>query len=109
MMPADPSTGRTAPTVDAAIVPQPQPPGSSIKQRGRREEFIIVLPETTVEAASQTMTRLQRELTKHFFLADNEKVLITFSAGVVPYNTPSTTIGLHWIWERFSGLPSPLR
>jgi diguanylate cyclase len=46
------------------------------------EEFLILLPETTVEAASQTMTRLQRELTKHFFMADNEKVLITFSAGV---------------------------
>ncbi|MES2318014.1 MAG: diguanylate cyclase [Pseudomonadota bacterium] len=46
------------------------------------EEFLILLPETTVEAASQTMTRLQRELTKHFFLHDNEKVLITFSAGV---------------------------
>ena len=46
------------------------------------EEFLILLPETTVEAASATMTRLQRELTKHFFMADNEKVLITFSAGV---------------------------
>ncbi|SHG45151.1 GGDEF domain-containing protein [Massilia sp. CF038] len=46
------------------------------------EEFLILLPETTVDAASQTMTRLQRELTKHFFLHDNEKVLITFSAGV---------------------------
>jgi diguanylate cyclase len=46
------------------------------------EEFLILLPETTIEAASQTMTRLQRELTKHFFLHDNEKVLITFSAGV---------------------------
>ena len=46
------------------------------------EEFLILLPETTVEAASQTMTRLQRELTKHFFLHENEKVLITFSAGV---------------------------
>ncbi|MGV7209062.1 GGDEF domain-containing protein [Oxalobacteraceae bacterium A2-2] len=46
------------------------------------EEFLILMPETTVEAASATMTRLQRELTKHFFLADNEKVLITFSAGV---------------------------
>ena len=46
------------------------------------EEFLILLPETTVEAASATMTRLQRELTKHFFLHDNEKVLITFSAGV---------------------------
>jgi len=46
------------------------------------EEFLILLPETTVDAASQTMTRVQRELTKHFFLHDNEKVLITFSAGV---------------------------
>jgi diguanylate cyclase len=46
------------------------------------EEFLILMPETTVEAASSTMTRLQRELTRHFFLHDNEKVLITFSAGV---------------------------
>jgi diguanylate cyclase len=46
------------------------------------EEFLILLPETSVEAASLTMTRLQRELTRHFFLHDNEKVLITFSAGV---------------------------
>jgi diguanylate cyclase len=46
------------------------------------EEFMILLPETGVEAAAQTMTRLQRELTKHFFMHDNEKVLITFSAGV---------------------------
>jgi diguanylate cyclase len=28
------------------------------------------------------MTRLQRELTKRFFLAGTEQVLITFSAGV---------------------------
>jgi diguanylate cyclase len=46
------------------------------------EDFLIMMPETTVEAASSTMTRLQRELTRHFFLHDNEKVLITFSAGV---------------------------
>ncbi|RYE63827.1 MAG: diguanylate cyclase, partial [Oxalobacteraceae bacterium] len=46
------------------------------------EEFLIVLPETTVEAAAATMTRLQRELTRHFFLHENEKLLITFSAGV---------------------------
>lgn len=46
------------------------------------EEFLIVLPETTIEAAAATMTRLQRELTRHFFLHENEKLLITFSAGV---------------------------
>jgi diguanylate cyclase len=46
------------------------------------EEFLIMLPETPIEAAVQTMVRLQRELTRHFFLHDNEKLLITFSAGV---------------------------
>jgi diguanylate cyclase len=46
------------------------------------EEFLILLPETDVESAAQTMTRLQRELTRQFFLHENEKLLITFSAGV---------------------------
>ncbi|QBE64858.1 GGDEF domain-containing protein [Pseudoduganella lutea] len=46
------------------------------------EEFVILLPETAVDAAVATMTRLQRELTRHFFLHENEKLLITFSAGV---------------------------
>jgi diguanylate cyclase len=50
--------------------------------RSGGEEFLILLPETSAEAAAQTMTRLQRELTRHFFLHDNEKHLITFSAGV---------------------------
>jgi len=46
------------------------------------EEFLILLPETTVDAASSAMVRVQRELTRHFFLHDNEKTLITFSCGV---------------------------
>jgi diguanylate cyclase len=46
------------------------------------EEFLILLPETSLEAAEGTMTRLQRELTRHFFMHDNERMLITFSAGV---------------------------
>jgi diguanylate cyclase len=46
------------------------------------EEFLILLPETNVEAASSAMVRVQRELTKHFFLHENEKMLITFSCGV---------------------------
>ncbi len=46
------------------------------------EEFLIMLPETTIEDAAAAMTRLQRELTRQFFLHDNEKLLITFSAGV---------------------------
>lgn len=46
------------------------------------EEFLILLPETTIDAAAAAMVRVQRELTKHFFLHDNEKMLITFSCGV---------------------------
>ena len=46
------------------------------------EEFVILLPETPVDEAVIALTRLQRELTKKFFLNGNEKVLITFSAGV---------------------------
>jgi len=46
------------------------------------EEFVILLPDTLLEHGIEAMTRLQRELTKRFFLAGTEKVLITFSAGV---------------------------
>jgi diguanylate cyclase len=46
------------------------------------EEFMILLPETTVEAAAAAMVRVQRELTRHFFMYENEKMLITFSCGV---------------------------
>jgi len=46
------------------------------------EEFVIILPDTPLESGIEAMTRLQRELTKRFFLAGTEKVLITFSAGV---------------------------
>ena len=46
------------------------------------EEFLIILPDTGLEEAMETITRLQRELTKKFFLHHNERLLITFSAGV---------------------------
>lgn len=46
------------------------------------EEFVILLPDTPLADASAVLTRLQRELTKKFFLHGNDKVLITFSAGV---------------------------
>ncbi len=46
------------------------------------EEFLILLPETTLESAMQTVTRLQRELTKRIFMHRHERLLITFSAGV---------------------------
>jgi diguanylate cyclase len=46
------------------------------------EEFVILLPDTPLDKGVAAMTRLQRELTKMFFLAGTEKAFITFSAGV---------------------------
>jgi len=46
------------------------------------EEFLIIMPNTGLDEAAATITRLQRELTKRFFLHDNKRLLITFSAGV---------------------------
>ena len=46
------------------------------------EEFVILMPDTHLDEGVETMRRLQRELTRNFFLAGNEKLLITFSAGV---------------------------
>ena len=54
------------------------------------EEFVILLPETPLADAVTALTRLQRELTKKFFLNANEKVLITFSAGVTQLQTDDT-------------------
>ena len=54
------------------------------------EEFIILLPETHLDEAVAALTRLQRELTKKFFLHANEKVLITFSAGVTEMHADDT-------------------
>lgn len=48
------------------------------------EEFVILLPETGDSDAHQALVRLQRELTREFFMADQQKVVITFSAGVTP-------------------------
>lgn len=49
------------------------------------EEFLIILPDTPLQDAVSALTRLQRELTKRFFLHQNEKLLITFSAGVTAF------------------------
>ncbi len=54
------------------------------------EEFIVLLPETPLDDAVSALTRLQRELTKKFFMHDNEKVLITFSAGVTQMTADDT-------------------
>ena len=41
-----------------------------------------MLPNTGRDEAAQVVTRLQRSLTKKYFLDNNERVLITFSAGI---------------------------
>ena len=46
------------------------------------EEFVMVLPDTPLSQGVEAMQRLQRELTTRFFLRNNERILITFSAGV---------------------------
>lgn len=62
--------------VQAAVRPQ------DMLARYGGEEFLVLLPDTSVDAAAAVMTRVQRELTREFFLHNNEKVLITFSCGV---------------------------
>lgn len=46
------------------------------------EEFLILLPDTALDDGISALRRVQRELTKRIFLHDNQKLLITFSAGV---------------------------
>ena len=49
------------------------------------EEFVVLLINTRLDEAVTVMARLQRELTKRFFLHNNDKILITFSAGVTEF------------------------
>jgi len=46
------------------------------------EEFIILFSDTAIKQAVDITRRLQRDLTKQFFLHNHERLLITFSAGV---------------------------
>lgn len=66
--------------------------GTDTMARYGGEEFVILLPDTDGQGAQAVMRRLQRELTKHFFLHDQEKVLITFSAGVTQVNLEHDTL-----------------
>jgi diguanylate cyclase len=56
-------------------------PSDSVARYGG-EEFLIILPDTPMVTAIEILERLQRELTKKYFLHNNERKLITFSAGV---------------------------
>ena len=65
----------------SAVIKEALRPSDSVSRYGG-EEFIIILPDVELKAAVETIERLQRELTKKFFLHQNERVLVTFSAGV---------------------------
>ena len=64
----------------ARVVRQSLRPSDVIARYGG-EEFVILLGDTTVDDGVKVIMRVQRELTKRFFLHNNERVLITFSAG----------------------------
>ena len=65
----------------ATVVKETLRPSDSVGRYGG-EEFLIVLPDTDLQEGVATISRLQRELTKRFFMHNNERQLITFSAGV---------------------------
>jgi diguanylate cyclase len=46
------------------------------------EEFIIILPNTMQADAIKVIERVQRKLTKQFFMHSDQHIVITFSAGV---------------------------
>lgn len=54
------------------------------------EEFVILMPDTVLENGIEAMVRLQRALTRRYFLAGNEQILITFSAGVAQFEAGET-------------------
>lgn len=65
----------------SAVIKAALRPSDAVARYGG-EEFIIVFPDTDLDAAASIVERLQRDLTKEFFLHDNERILVTFSAGV---------------------------
>jgi len=68
----------------ARVIREAMRPHDTLARYGG-EEFLIILPDTALADALAAVTRLQRELTKRFFLHRNEKLLITFSAGVTAF------------------------
>ena len=72
-----------------AVIKETMRPQDTIARFGG-EEFVILLPDTPLKDSEKTLTRLQRELTKRFFLHNNEKQLITFSAGVTELRADDT-------------------
>lgn len=77
-------TGDEALVMLAGTVRKHLRPQDTLARQGG-EEFVILFPDTEVAQANQALVRLQRELTRAFFMANNEKIVITFSAGVTEW------------------------
>ncbi|TXH43934.1 MAG: GGDEF domain-containing protein [Burkholderiaceae bacterium] len=54
------------------------------------EEFVVLMPDTPIDEAQQALTRLQRQLTEQFFMHEDKKVFVTFSAGVTLFRPGET-------------------
>lgn len=65
----------------ATLIKDTVRPGDRVSRYGG-EEFLILLPNADINQAIAVLTRLQRALTKHFFLHEDAPLLITFSTGV---------------------------
>ncbi len=69
----------------ATVIKECLRPADTVARYGG-EEFIIILPDTPLVDGMEAIERLQRELTKRIFLNNNERILVTFSAGVALRN-----------------------
>jgi diguanylate cyclase len=63
------------------VVKETLRPSDSVGRYGG-EEFIIIMPNTSRDDGVTVIQRLQRNLTKNLFMHNNDRVLVTFSAGV---------------------------
>jgi len=73
----------------AKLIRQTIRPTDSVARFGG-EEFLIMLPDSSPDESAVVIKRLQRALTKHFFLHDDQNLLITFSAGVTGHAPDET-------------------
>ena len=73
----------------AAAVRERLRPGDHFARFGG-EEFVVVLPATTVSDACETLTRLQRSLSAALFMHGDQEVLVTFSSGVTAWKPGET-------------------
>ncbi|MFA6014024.1 MAG: diguanylate cyclase [Gallionellaceae bacterium] len=69
----------------AHVIKESLRPADTVARYGG-EEFVIILPDTPLHEGVEAVERLQRELTKRYFLNNNDRILVTFSAGVALRN-----------------------